>query len=102
VTLLFPTKHAIGLTSKKGTEMLIHCGIDTVNLEGKPFTAHVKQGDHVKKGDLLLEADLDIIKEANLSTDTPVLITNSADYKDVLEEHTGAMTTADAILKLVV
>ena len=102
VTLLFPTKHAIGLTSTKGTEMLIHCGIDTVNLEGKPFTAHVKQGDHVMKGDLLLEADLDIIRSANLSTDTPVLITNSADYKDVLEEHTGMAKTSDAILKLAV
>ncbi len=101
VTLLFPTKHAVGLTSTKGTEMLIHVGIDTVNLGGKPFTAHVKQGDHVKKGDLLLEADLDIIKEAHLSTDTPVLITNSNDYTDVLEEYTGKASTHQAILKLV-
>ncbi|WP_159723751.1 PTS system trehalose-specific EIIBC component [Enterococcus sp. CSURQ0835] len=81
VSLLFPTLHAIGLVSDEGVEMLIHIGIDTVKLEGKYFTAHVKQGDAVKRGQLLLEFDLTAIKAAGYETQTPVIITNAADFQ---------------------
>jgi len=83
VTTLFKTKHAIGITSDNGAEILIHIGMDTVQLEGKHFTAHVKQGDKVNVGDLLLEFDLDSIKNAGFQLITPVIITNSADYSQI-------------------
>ncbi|GAB6384030.1 PTS system trehalose-specific EIIBC component [Enterococcus cecorum] len=81
VSLLFPTKHAIGLVSDTGVEVLIHVGLDTVELDGKGFTAHVKQGDAVKAGQLLLEVDLNVVKEAGYTTQTPVIITNSTDFQ---------------------
>lgn len=83
VTTLFKTKHAIGITSDNGAEILIHIGMDTVQLEGEHFTAHVKQGDKVNVGDLLLEFDLDKIKKAGFQVITPVIITNSADYSQI-------------------
>jgi beta-glucoside PTS system EIICBA component len=83
VTTLFKTKHAIGITSDNGAEILIHIGMDTVQLEGKHFTAHVKQGDKVNVGDLLLEFDLDQIKKAGFQVITPVIITNSGDYSQI-------------------
>lgn len=81
VSLLFPTLHAVGLVSDEGVEMLIHIGIDTVKLEGKYFTAHIKQGEAVKRGQLLLEFDLAAIKAAGYETQTPVIITNAADFQ---------------------
>lgn len=83
VSTLFPTKHAIGITGDNGVEVLIHIGMDTVNLEGKGFTAHVSQGDHVNKGQLLMDVDLNVIKEAGYSSQTPVIITNTKDLKDI-------------------
>lgn len=83
VSTLFPTKHAIGITGDNGIEVLIHIGMDTVNLEGKGFTAHVSQGDHVNKGQLLMDVDLNVIKEAGYSSQTPVIITNTKDLKDI-------------------
>ncbi|WP_418789635.1 PTS sugar transporter subunit IIA [Niallia circulans] len=90
VTTLFKTKHAIGITSDNGAEILIHIGMDTVKLEGKYFTAHVKQGDKVSAGDLLLEFDMEKIREEGYNLITPVIITNSADYKqiDTIKERT--------------
>lgn len=76
VSVLFPTKHAIGLVSAEGVEILMHIGMDTVNLEGKGFTAHVSQGDHVKAGDTLISFDMDAIAEAGYPTETPVIVTN--------------------------
>ncbi|MGT2648011.1 PTS system trehalose-specific EIIBC component [Streptococcus uberis] len=76
VSVLFPTKHAIGLVSAEGVEILMHIGMDTVNLEGKGFTAHVNQGDHVKAGDTLISFDMDAIAEAGYPTETPVIVTN--------------------------
>ena len=64
VTVLFPTKHAIGLHSTAGVDLLVHVGLDTVNLEGKHFTAHVEQGAEIKKGDLLIEFDEAAIRAA--------------------------------------
>ncbi|MGG5373265.1 beta-glucoside-specific PTS transporter subunit IIABC [Enterococcus sp. AZ196] len=80
VTMLFDTLHAIGLTSTQGAEVLIHVGMDTVNLKGQHFTPKVKVGDQVKAGDLLLEFDLEKIKEAGYLTDTPVVVTNGMPY----------------------
>lgn len=73
VDVLFPTKHALGLTSLNGTEILIHVGIDTVKLEGKGFKSFVNQGDQVKKGDLLLEMDLDFIAQNSPSIAIPIV-----------------------------
>ena len=78
---LFDTLHAMGLTSDSGVELLIHVGLETVNLNGAPFTAHIKSGDRFKKGDLLLEFDTDAIKKAGCELQTPVIVTNA----DVLD-----------------
>ncbi|HAX72804.1 MAG TPA: PTS beta-glucoside transporter subunit EIIBCA [Firmicutes bacterium] len=85
VAMLFRTKHAIGLISEEGVEILIHVGIDTVNLNGKHFTSHVESGQNVNQGDLLLEFDINAIKEDGYSIETPIIITNTAQYLDVLE-----------------
>ncbi len=98
VTALFNTKHAIGLTSTDGLEMLIHIGMDTVKLEGKYFTAHVKQGDVVKKGTLLITFDMDAIRKEGYSLETPVVITNTDDYQDVLPEQAEKVRATDNLL----
>lgn len=85
VMTLFPTKHAIGLVSENSLELLIHIGIDTVQLDGKFFTPHVKQGDKVKRGQKLMSFDIKAIQAAGYSVETPVIVTNSADYLDILE-----------------
>jgi PTS system beta-glucosides-specific IIC component len=84
ITVFFPTGHAIGMKTDNGAEILIHVGMDTVKLDGKCFTTKAKQGDKVKKGDLLLEFDIAGIKEAGYKIDTPVIISNSDDYADVI------------------
>lgn len=84
VSALFETKHAIGLTADNGAEILIHIGLDTVKLGGKHFKSHVKTGDKVKAGDLLVEFDIKAIKEEGYETITPVLVTNTDSYNDVL------------------
>ena len=84
ITATFETKHAIGLKTDKGIEVLIHVGIDTVKMEGKPFMQHVKKGDKVQKGDLLLEFDIQQIKDAGLDPTTMIVITNSKDYLDII------------------
>lgn len=86
IELLFPTNHAIGLKSEEGIELLIHIGMDTVNLEGKYFVPKVKQGDDIKKGQLLLEFDMKAIQEAGYSIDTPIVVPNTIDYLDVVEK----------------
>lgn len=83
VNSVFDTKHAIGLTSSDGVEMLIHIGLDTVSLNGKCFTAKVKDGQTIHKGDLLIEFDIDGIKKAGLDTITPVLVVNSDDFAGI-------------------
>lgn len=83
VASLFQTKHAIGLLSDGGIELLIHVGIDTVKLNGVPFTAHVKEGDKVKAGDLLLEFDRQAILDAGYDLATPIIISNSDGYRSV-------------------
>lgn len=85
VTVLFPTKHAVGIVSEEGVEMLMHIGMDTVSLDGKGFEAHVAQGDKVTVGQKLISFDMDIIKKASLVTETPVIITNQDDFQADVE-----------------
>lgn len=85
VTVLFPTKHAVGIVSEEGVEMLMHIGMDTVSLDGKGFEAYVAQGDKVTVGQKLISFDMDIIKKAGLVTETPVIITNQDDFQADVE-----------------
>lgn len=85
VTVLFPTKHAVGMVSEEGVEMLMHIGMDTVSLDGKGFEAHVTQGDKVTVGQKLISFDMDVIKKAGLVTETPVIITNQDDFQADVE-----------------
>ncbi|WP_257210828.1 PTS sugar transporter subunit IIA [Actinomyces ruminis] len=94
VVVTVDSGHAIGLKTDDGVEVLVHVGIDTVNMEGKGFTQHVSKGQRVQAGDLLLEADLPAIEEAGHSTTTAVLVTNSANHKAVTSPATG--NTVDA------
>lgn len=80
VSALFPTKHAIGITTDAGADLLIHIGMDTVQLEGKFFTAHVSQGDYVKPGQLLIEFDMEEIKAAGKPLTTPIVVTNHKEF----------------------
>ena len=100
VDMMFDTGHAVSLVAESGAEILIHVGLETVGLEGKPFTVHVQNGDKVKKGQLLIEADLEAIKAAGLPTITPVLICNTDDYP-IFKTHVGtAVTNADLVIEL--
>ena len=91
VTSVFPTKHALGLVTDNGLEVLVHIGLDTVSLEGKPFEVKVSEGQTVAAGDLLVEADLDAIREAGRETSTIVVFTNADAIKSVNVEHTGKL-----------
>lgn len=84
---LFDTLHAMGLRSDQGVELLIHVGLETVSLNGAPFKAHIKNGEHFKKGDLLLEFDIDMIKKAGCEIQTPVIVTNAESFKDIRIEN---------------
>ncbi|WP_315076613.1 beta-glucoside-specific PTS transporter subunit IIABC [uncultured Clostridium sp.] len=101
ISALFETKHAIGITSDDGAEILIHIGLDTVKLGGKYFTAHIKTGDKVKVGELLVEFDIDAIKQEGYEVITPVLITNSDDYKDVLSLIDRNVKFDDELIKTI-
>lgn len=85
VTTLFPTGHAVGITTTTGAEILMHIGMDTVELDGQGYTVKVSQGDHVKKGDLLVEFDIEAIEAAGFSTITPIVVTNTTDFMDILD-----------------
>lgn len=101
VTLLFPTKHAIGLKTTEGAEILIHVGMDTVTLNGKGFESHVSVGDKVQKGQTLLTFDIEEIKKAGLTTVTPIIITNTADYQSINLCKDNKVTFEDFLLELV-
>ncbi len=102
VMTLFPTKHAVGLVSDTGCEVLIHVGMDTVQLDGKYFTTNVEQGARVKQGETLVEFDIKKINEAGYSTVTPIVITNTNDYIDVVSLQTGVIEVQDKLMKVMV
>lgn len=100
VSALFPTGHAIGITSANGAEVLIHVGMDTVRLNGAGFTSHVSEGQMVKAGDLLIEADLEAIRKAGYDTTTPVIITNTEDFAEVETAGVGLVKAGVPVIML--
>ena len=100
VSSVFPTKHALGLVTEAGLEVLVHIGLDTVSLEGKPFTVHVTEGQKVAAGDLLVTADLDAIREAGRETSTIVVFTNGDAIKSVNLEQTGSHASKTVVAKV--
>lgn len=100
VTVLFPSLHAIGITSDAGVELLIHIGINTVQLNGEGFTAHIKQGDQIKQGQLLVEFDMNKIKEAGYTLETPVLVTNYADLKEVKNTNASSVQLQETLMEV--
>lgn len=99
ITALFPTNHAIGMTTDNGAELLIHVGMDTVQLQGKYFSSHVKQGEHVEKGQLLIEFDMENIQQAGFMLDTPIVVTNHEHYTVITTEETNVQV-GDHLLTL--
>ena len=100
VSSIFPTKHALGLVTEAGLEVLVHIGLDTVSLEGKPFTVHVAEGQKVAVGDLLVTADLDAIREAGRETSTIVVFTNADAIQSVKLEQTGSLAANTVVAKV--
>lgn len=100
VSSIFPTKHALGIVTEAGLEVLVHIGLDTVSLEGKPFTVHVAEGQKVAAGDLLVTADLDAIRAAGRETSTVVVFTNGDAIKSVKLEKPGSLAAKTAVAKV--
>ena len=100
VTSVFPTKHALGLLTENGLEVLVHIGLDTVSLEGKPFEVHVSEGQKVAAGELLVTADLEAIKAAGRETSTVVVFTNAAAIKSVTVEKLGQAAVKTVVAKV--
>ena len=100
ISTVFPTGHAVGMTTADGTEILIHIGLDTVELNGGPFELKVESEQQVKKGDLLVVADLEAIRKAGKATITPMVICNTDEYSNI-ECFTGkAVEPGDEVMKL--
>ena len=102
VSVLFPSKHAVGITTKEGIEILVHIGLNTVMLNGEGFTTFVKQGDQVKKGQKLLEFDKDFITNKGCSLQSPLIITNADQFKDILIETKTEIRTGDIAMDVIV
>ena len=100
VDMMFTTGHAVSLVADNGAEILIHVGLETVGLEGKPFTIHAANGDKVKKGQLLIEVDLEAVKAAGLPTITPMLICNTDDYPTFNTFVGKDVTNGDVVIAL--
>ena len=100
VSSVFPTKHALGIVTEAGLEVLVHIGLDTVSLEGKPFTVHVSEGQKVAAGDLLVTADLDAIRAAGRETSTIVVFTNADAIQSVNLEQTGSHAAKTVVAKV--
>ena len=101
IEMLFDTKHAVALKDENGVEMLIHIGLDTVKLGGKHFNAHVKQGDKVTVGTLLVDFDMEKIKEEGYDCITPVVITNGAEFGEILAIDDKAVTKGEELIKVI-
>jgi PTS system beta-glucosides-specific IIC component len=100
IETFFPTGHAIGMKTASGVEILVHVGMDTVEMNGDGFTPKAKQGDTVKQGDLLLEFDIEKIQAAGHSILSPVVITNTDDFADVVPAEAGAVNAGDEIITI--
>ena len=100
VDMMFETGHAVSLVSTEGAEILVHVGLDTVNLKGEFYHVVAKNGDKVKKGDLLIEFDLDDIKKAGYDTITPVIICNTGDYKTFNTHVSKTVAVGDVVIEL--
>ncbi|MEY8370906.1 beta-glucoside-specific PTS transporter subunit IIABC [Aerococcaceae bacterium 50-4] len=101
VSVLFPTGHAVGITTDTGVEILIHIGLDTVDLDGRGYTSHVEKGQKVAAGDLLIDFEIDTINEAGYDTITPVIVTNTDNYTDVLTTTESAVAENDYLFTIV-
>ncbi len=101
VTTLFPSLHAIGILSDDGVEILIHIGLNTVQLEGRGFDAKVKQGDKITKGQTILTFDIDVIKEAGYSLVTPIVITNSAEFLEIAQTEKKNIELEDNLITVI-
>ena len=101
ITMCIDSCHAVGIMSDRGTELLIHIGLDTVTLKGEHFTAHVKEGDKIKKGDLLIEFDIEAVKNAGFDVITPVIVCNSYDYTEVVRFVDKDVEVGDNVMELV-
>ena len=100
VSMVFDTKHAIGLTTESGIELLIHVGLNTVELEGKYYTVHVNDGDKVKKGQTLITFEMDKIKDAGYDVTTPMIVTNTDDFEEVTFLNAGTVNTDSRVLEV--
>lgn len=100
ITTVFITGHAVGITTKEGIDLLIHIGMDTVNLKGEGFEVKVKDGKHIKTGDLLVVVDFDKLKEKGYRLETPVIICNPDQFKNITYANTGDVEKGDVIMKV--
>ena len=100
ITSFFPTLHAIGITTKEGLEVLIHVGINTVNLGGIGFEAKVREGAGVRAGNLLLNADINLIKRLSYDVVTPIIICNPNDFKEIIYSKYGKVNKGDIIMRV--
>ncbi|PTM53251.1 PTS sugar transporter subunit IIA [Desmospora activa] len=98
---VFPTSHAVGLTTKEGIEVLMHIGLDTVKLNGRFFHSHVKPGDHVEVGQLLISFDRKAIANAGYDLSTPIVITNAGDYLDVVSPDDGNVKPGNSLISII-
>lgn len=101
VTTLFPSLHAIGILSDEGVEVLIHIGLNTVQLEGRGFEACIKQGDRITKGQTILKFDINVIKEAGYSVVTPIVVTNSSQFLDVVQTESKNIELEDNLITVI-
>ncbi len=102
IVQIFPTKHALGIETVEGLEILIHIGLDTVELKGEGFKSYVKVGDEVKPGDKLLEVDLDFIRKSGRSTVSPIIITNMDIVKNISTKIGNVIRGKDSIMNVVI
>ena len=98
--MVFETRHALGLVSDDGVELLIHVGLDTVKLNGKHFRAYVKDNQIIKEGDLLLEFDMDGIKAEGYEIESPIVVTNTGNYKSIVVSAAGAIKKNETLLEI--
>ena len=101
VEFVFPTKHAIGITTTSGVSLLIHCGIDTVQLDGKHFTTYVEQGSEITKGTLMLSFDIEAVKNEGFSVETPVVVTNLSEGQHIEINAKGNVEHGEEAFRIV-